>query len=68
MFIGMLLCSKYKEIWLFITQSYLGIRSISSLELATFMEMKKSLIKTKTIYGEVRKPVGKFYNNFDTIK
>jgi len=48
--------------------SYLGIRSIASLELATFREMKKRFIKTKTIYVEVRKPVEKFCNNFDTNK
>jgi hypothetical protein len=48
--------------------SYLGIRSIASLELATFMEMKKRLIKTKTTYVQFRKPVEKFCNNIHTKK
>jgi hypothetical protein len=36
--------------------SYLGIRPISSLKLATFVEIKKHLMKIKTMYVEVRKP------------
>jgi len=44
--------------------SYLGIRPISSLELATFMEMKKRLIKIKAMYVEVRKPNGEVLQQF----
>jgi hypothetical protein len=63
MFIGRYFVVSTKSFVIHNALSYLGIRSISSLELATFMEMKKRLIKTKTMYVEFRKPV----ENFATI-
>jgi len=47
MFIGSYFVVSTKSFVIHNAMSYLGIRCISSLELVTFMEMKKRLIKTQ---------------------